>query len=82
MCFIREKTPKTPALQEVSNYLRVSERRLATDAVAQAAWAEKKWVWVQHPTEGFLAGSIVSEDGDIVTIETQEGIKHKIQCFN
>ncbi len=39
-----------------------------TDAMAQAQWAEKKWVWVKDKEEGFMSGYIVSENGDTVNI--------------
>jgi len=39
------------------------------DAMAQAKWAEKKWVWVADKEEGFIAGWIVKENGDNVEIE-------------
>ena len=38
------------------------------DALAQAQWAEKKWVWVTDKEEGFLAGYIVKENGEDVVV--------------
>lgn len=35
-----------------------------TDAAAQAEWANKRWVWVSDPTLGYVAGWVVSEDGE------------------
>lgn len=41
-----------------------SKRIGAVDAVAQAAFNEKKWVWVQDEKEGYLAGWITKETTD------------------
>ncbi|KAI8899618.1 P-loop containing nucleoside triphosphate hydrolase protein [Globomyces pollinis-pini] len=38
------------------------------DTLAQAHWAEKKWVWVADKKEGYLQASISKENGDEVVI--------------
>ncbi|RKO91391.1 myosin head, motor domain-containing protein, partial [Blyttiomyces helicus] len=52
---------------------------MGADALVQAQWAEKKWVWVTDKEEGYLAGFIVKEDGDNVSVETTNGVT---QTFN
>jgi hypothetical protein len=39
------------------------------DALAQAQFAEKKWVWVADKEEGYLAGWITEEKGEKVVVE-------------
>ena len=58
---------------EVEPYLRVSQKKLATDAVQQAAWAEKKWVWTEHKDEGYIAAFIVQENGEELSLEFSDG---------
>jgi hypothetical protein len=41
----------------------------AQDAVAMAAFAEKKWVWVEDSKEGYIAGYIIKENGDQVQVQ-------------
>lgn len=48
-----------------------------TDAMAQAQWAEKKWVWVKDKEEGFMSGYIVSENGDSVNIRMSNDTVNK-----
>ncbi|KAI9486952.1 MAG: P-loop containing nucleoside triphosphate hydrolase protein [Benjaminiella poitrasii] len=45
------------------------------DAVAQAKFNEKKWVWVEDDKKGYVRGHIVNEDGenDLVEIEYDHG---------
>ncbi|KAJ2848496.1 class II myosin [Coemansia brasiliensis] len=41
---------------------------------ANVNFTEKKWVWVPHEKEGFIAGYVVSEDGDdMVTVHLMTG---------
>lgn len=71
--------PSQPNLvpAEVEPYLRASSKKLGTDAVAQAAWAEKKWVWVEHKDEGYIAAHVVKETEDSYTIEFTDGkVRH------
>lgn len=51
--------------------------RLTNDAVAQAEWAEKKWVWTEHKDEGYVAAVIVKEQGEQLTLEFGDG---KVGC--
>ncbi|RUP47311.1 hypothetical protein BC936DRAFT_145865 [Jimgerdemannia flammicorona] len=39
------------------------------NAVAQVAFSEKKWVWVEDKEEGYIAGYITSEDKDSDIVE-------------
>jgi hypothetical protein len=41
----------------------------AANVVAQAAFNEQKWVWVEDADEGYLAGQIISEDESQQIIE-------------
>lgn len=55
-------------------FLRASDKKGGIqDTVSQAAWAEKKWVWVESKEEGYVAANIVAEKGDQVTVETTDG---------
>ncbi len=69
------KRPSSAQMPEVDiePYLRSAEKKLAIDAVAQAAWAEKKWVWVENKDEGYVAASIIAENGEEVTLEYTDG---------
>jgi hypothetical protein len=49
-------------VDEADSYLRSSINE-AANVVAQAAFNEKKWVWVEDKEEGYLAGQITSENG-------------------
>lgn len=60
------------AEQEGLQYL-VVDRRQISDVVAQSEWAKKKLVWIPHPEQGFVQGSIKSEKGDQVTVELDDG---------
>lgn len=52
-----------------SLFLERIKANTVTDALLQAQWAEKKWVWVADKKEGYLQASIVSENGDEVVIQ-------------
>ncbi|KAG1147752.1 hypothetical protein G6F37_004290 [Rhizopus arrhizus] len=43
------------------------------DAVAQARFNEKKWVWVEDDHEGYVRGHILNEDKDKIEIEYENG---------
>ena len=43
------------------------------DTLAQAQWAEKKWMWLIDKEQGYIAVSVVAEHGDTVEIETANG---------
>jgi myosin protein heavy chain len=47
---------------------RIKPYGAVNDALAQAQWAEKKWVWIVDKEEGFIAGHIVEENGDTVKV--------------
>ncbi|KAJ2172902.1 hypothetical protein EV181_007516, partial [Coemansia sp. RSA 532] len=41
---------------------------------ANVNFTEKKWLWVPHEKEGYIAGYVVSEDGnDMVTVHLMTG---------
>ncbi|CAG8531243.1 4224_t:CDS:10 [Paraglomus brasilianum] len=42
------------------------------DAVAQAAFTEKKWVWVVDKEEGYVAGYITKDMGDTVEVHLND----------
>ncbi|KAK3819308.1 MAG: hypothetical protein J3R72DRAFT_357408, partial [Linnemannia gamsii] len=50
-----------------------SYRGLAVDAVAQAAFNEKKWVWVEDKDEGYMAAWISKEQEDQVQVHLNNG---------
>eukprot|EP00045_Choanoeca_perplexa_P011728 m.125476 g.125476 ORF g.125476 m.125476 type:complete len:1356 (+) comp15743_c0_seq1:127-4194(+) len=54
--------------EEVLRHLRVSAqaRKSMEDS---SSWASKKQVWIPDTKEGFAAGSIVSEAGDVYTVK-------------
>jgi len=54
------------------------DRAKMHDVVAQADWSQKKLVWIPHPDQGFLQGSIKSEKGEEVTVELDNGQKQKV----
>ncbi|KAG1459764.1 hypothetical protein G6F46_005039 [Rhizopus delemar] len=43
------------------------------DAVAQARFNEKKWVWVEDDHEGYVRAHILNEDKDKIEIEYESG---------
>lgn len=47
---------------------RVSAFDGVNDAIAQAQWAAKKWVWAADKEEGYMNGYITKEDGDNVVL--------------
>lgn len=55
--------------QRSTNY-----RGVVVDAVAQAAFNEKKWVWVEDKEEGYIAGWISREDSDQVDVHLNNGL--------
>lgn len=57
----------TPDLQ----YL-VVKRSAIADPSMQAEWAKKRLIWVPHDREGFVAGSIIEDNGDHITVEIIE----------
>lgn len=43
------------------------------DAVAQARFNEKKWVWIEDDNEGYVRGHILNESNDQVEIGYESG---------
>lgn len=58
-----------------------SYRGLAVDAVAQAAFNEKKWVWVEDKEEGYIAAWISQEQGDQVQVHLNNGLVRACFCY-
>jgi myosin protein heavy chain len=52
---------------------RILPYSVLNDALAQAQWAEKKWIWLVDKQEGFLAGYVLGEKGDIVKVKLVSG---------
>lgn len=57
----------TPDLQ----YLMVKRATIA-DPSMQAEWAKKRLIWVPNDKEGFVAGSIIEDHNDHITVELLE----------
>lgn len=57
--------------ETAEKYLRVNDRNNLTDTASQAAWAEKKWVWIEDKEECYVAATIVKEEGDMVTVQIE-----------
>ncbi|CAO3569449.1 unnamed protein product [Mortierella alpina] len=49
-------------------------RGVVVDAVAQAAFNEKKWVWVEDKEEGYISAWISKEEGDQVEVHLSNGL--------
>ncbi|KAG0224755.1 hypothetical protein BGW41_004968 [Actinomortierella wolfii] len=49
-------------------------RGVVVDAVAQAAFNEKKWVWVEDKDEGYIAAWISKENNDQVEVHLNNGL--------
>lgn len=49
-------------------------RGVIVDAVAQAAFNEKKWVWVEDKEEGYLSAWVAKEDGDQYVVHLSNGL--------
>ena len=49
------------------------DRRQVSDPVAHAEWAAKKLCWVPDEEQGFVAASIVKEDGDKIICKYDNG---------
>lgn len=43
------------------------------DAVAQARFNEKKWVWIEDDNEGYVRGHVIKEEEDTVEVEYENG---------
>lgn len=56
----------------------VVDRRQISDVVAQSEWAKKKLVWIPHPDQGFVQGSISGEKGDQVTMVLDDGSRKTV----
>ncbi len=51
----------------------------AKAAAAQAEFNEKKWVWVPDEKEGYIAGWVDREEGDVGEIVLAPGAE--VRCF-
>ncbi|CAG8475115.1 8080_t:CDS:10 [Diversispora eburnea] len=56
-------------LRRISNSVRSS---VIVDTVAQAAFNEKKWVWVEDKNAGYVAGHITKEMGEQVEVRLND----------
>ena len=54
------------------------DRRAVHDVVAHSEWTKKKLVWLPHPEQGFVQGSIKGEKGDQVTVEMDDGSRKTV----
>jgi hypothetical protein len=54
------------------------------DAVAQARFNEKKWVWIEDENEGYVRGHIISENEEYqVEVEYENGGVNRFSlCFS
>nr|QDH43405.1 myosin heavy chain II [Choanoeca flexa] len=58
--------------EEALRHLRVSaQARKSMDD--SSSWAAKKQAWIPDETEGYVAGSIISEDNDFTTVQKTSG---------
>jgi len=53
-----------------SDYVKYLKFNLANQAVG---WAEKKWVWVPHKPEGFVAAEVLKDDGKKINVRLGTG---------
>lgn len=51
-------------------------------AAAQAEFNEKKWVWVPDDKEGYLAGWVVREEGDMGQVVMAAGGEVRLKIFS
>ena len=56
-----------PYLERILPYSNVN------DALAQAQWSEKKWIWLSDKQEGYVAGYIIEENNDTVRVRLVSG---------
>ncbi|KAL2914326.1 class II myosin [Polyrhizophydium stewartii] len=61
-----------------SQFLERVKQNIVGDAMAQAQWAEKKWVWVVDKDEGYVQASIVRENGDEVEVMLTDDSKRVV----
>ncbi|KAG0323583.1 hypothetical protein BGZ99_002716 [Dissophora globulifera] len=61
-------------MEDIHGQRATAYRGVVVDAVAQAAFNEKKWVWVEDKEEGYIAGWIAREDGDQVEVHLNNGL--------
>lgn len=68
----RELSPSKAVLDHnLTKMLRPQSKSQLIDAQELAAWAEKKWVWIEDANEGYIAGSTVEmlENGEKARIK-------------
>lgn len=66
----------------MGEYLKRINYDTANDAVGQAQWTEKKWVWIYDKEKGFYAAQTLSENGDKVEVLLEDNITKKIFNIN
>lgn len=62
----------------VEKFLRAANKTSVVDAAEQAAWAEKKWVWVEDKEEGYVRAVIVKESGENVEVQLTDDSKRVV----
>ncbi|CAG8497152.1 329_t:CDS:10 [Acaulospora colombiana] len=65
-----EDIPRSEIIRRISNSARGAG---VADAVAQASFNEKKWVWIEDKNEGYVAGYITKEMGEQVEVHLNDG---------
>jgi Myosin N-terminal SH3-like domain len=58
---------------DMSNLIERINQNLINDPVAQAHWAEKKWVWVADKKEGYLQANVTQENGENFEVTFDDG---------
>lgn len=58
---------------KMSSLLERVNTKVGHDAVAQAQWTEKRYIWVTDKKEGYLQGSIKKDDGENFDILFDDG---------
>ncbi|KAG0256225.1 hypothetical protein BG011_004691 [Mortierella polycephala] len=61
-------------MEEVIGSRSTAYRGVVVDAVAQAEFNEKKWVWVEDKDEGYISAWISKEEGDQVQVHLSNGL--------
>ena len=70
---VRNNSPRF-RVSKMNPYLeRIRPYSIVNDALSQAQWAEKKWIWVIDREEGFLAGYVLEEKQDEVKVKLVNG---------
>jgi len=59
-------------------YLVANQKGLVNDPATQADWTAKRLVWVPDAEEGFVRGSVQSDNGDSFRIKLDSGKEHDV----